>query len=201
MISISPDEREQAFEVLLPIAETTQDALARVQDVLDDEQRRTSPLRSEFHPSQRSALLGMSRHAYTVREWGAVLELGAASRISTDTQEAQNIYMWLLEERYVLRVKHDLDDVVDPGTATLFSLAPQEKPVVVFLTWDTAPEHKIRNVSFATLEEPRWTITLAELMDAAAPTIKAQPPRPQVVVRSRHAEESGTSTSTSLDDS
>jgi len=71
MISPPPDEREQAFEALLPIATKTQDALARVQDALDDEQRRTSPLRSESHPSQRSALLGMSRHAYTVREWAA----------------------------------------------------------------------------------------------------------------------------------
>ncbi len=185
MIYLDSDEREQAFEALLPIAIKTQDALARVQDALDDEHRRTSPLHSDFHPSQRSALIGMSRHAYTVREWGGVFESSLVPRICSDTQEAQNIYMWLLDDRYVLRVKHDLDDIVDPGTATLFSLAPQADPVVVFLTWDTAPEHKIRNVSFATLDQPAWTITLAELVAAATPALVVRTPRPRVVVRSR----------------
>ncbi len=193
MISLNSDEREQAFDALLPIAIKTQDALARVQDALDDEHRRTSLLRTDFHPSQRSALLGMSRHAYTVREWGGALESGLAPRICSDTQEAQNIYLWLLDDRYVLRVKHDLEDVVDPGTATLFSLAPQEDPVVVFLTWDTAPEHTIRNVCFATLDQPAWTITLAELMAAAAPPLVVPTPRPRVVVRSKQASEEGVS--------
>ncbi len=190
MTTPPPDEREQAFEALLPLAPKTQAALGRVQDVLDDEQHLTSPLRSQFHPAQRSALLGMSRFAYTVREWGGALEAhGTASRVSTDTQESQNIYMWLLEDRYVLRVKHDLDDIVDPGAATLFSLAPQEKPVVVFLTWDTAPDHQIRNISFATLDQPAWTITLTELIAAASPPEGVRPPRPLVIVRSKHAGE------------
>ncbi len=185
MISLNSDERERAFEALLPIAIKTQGALARVQDALDDEHRLTSLLRSGFHPSQRSAIVGMNRHAHTVREWGGVLESGWASRICTDTQEAQNIYLWLLDDRYVLRIKHDLDDVVDPGTATLFSLAPQEDPVVVFLTWDTAPDHKIRNVCFATLDQPAWTITLEELVAAAAPLQVIPTSRPRVVVRSK----------------
>ena len=188
MTPLLPDERERAFEALLPLAPKTQAALVRVQDVLDDEQRLTSPLRSRFHPAQRSALLGMSRFAYTVREWGAVLEAHtAACRVSTDTQESQNIYMWLLQGEYVLRVKHDLDDILNPGAATLFSLAPQARPVVVFLTWDTAPDHKIRNVSFATLDEPAWTITLTELTDAASPPVDLHPPRPQLIVRSKYA--------------
>lgn len=190
MTTPPPDEREQAFEALLPIASRTQEALGRVQDTLDDEQRLTSPLRSQFHPAQRSALLGTSRFAYTVREWGGALDThSGVSRVSTDTQESQNIYMWLLEDRYVLRVKHDLDDIANPGAAALFSLAPQEMPVVVFLTWDTAPDNKIRNVSFATLDQPAWTITLSELMDAASPPATLHPPRPQVIVRSKHAVE------------
>jgi hypothetical protein len=191
MITPPPDEREQAFEALLPIAAKTQEALEHVQDVLDDEQRLTSPLRSQFHPAQRAALLGTSRFAYTVREWGGMLDaVGGTFHLSTETQESQNIYMWLLADRYVLRIKHDLEDVVNPGAATLFSLAPQEEPVVVFLTWDTAPDQEIRNACFATLDQPAWTITLDELVDAGSAPAVVHPARPQIVVRSKRRLES-----------
>ena len=187
-LTTHPDERERAFAALLDIANGTDDALTRVQRALDDERKLVAPLRSGFHPTQHAGLNGISRFAYTVREWGEMLDRHpAARRISTERQEAQNIYMWLLNEEYVLRIKHDLEEIVDPGTATLFSLEPQASPVVVFLTWDTVADAKIRGVSFATVDEPSWTIPLAELLRAAAgpvPTVPA--PRPQVTVRSKH---------------
>ncbi len=188
MSTPTPDERERAFEALLPFATKTQDVLDRVQEALDDEDRLVSPLRADFHPTQRAGLTGSSRHALTVLHWGAVLEASSVPRICTDSQEAQSLFMWLLDDRYVLRVKHDLAEVVDPGTATLFSLAPQEAkddPVVVFLTWETTAERKIRRACFATLDEPAWTIPLAELVGAATPTISIAKRPPLVLVRSK----------------
>lgn len=187
MTIMDPDERELAFDALVDLAQATSDALARVQELVDDERRLTSPLRSDFHPTQHASLRGTSRFAYTVREWGAVLEApGHAKRISSDIQQAQNIWMWLLAERYVLRIKHDLEDLVDPGTSTLFSVAPQENPVLVFLTWDTASDGTIRNVSFATIDEPAWTIPLADLLAAASGTPPpAGAPRPHITARSK----------------
>jgi hypothetical protein len=188
-MSIStPDERERAFEALLPLAAKTQDVLDRVQSALDDEHRLVSPLRAGFHPTQRAGLTGSCRHALTVLHWGAMLEASSVSRICTDSQEAQSLFMWLLDDRYVLRVKHDLTEVVDPGTATLFSLAPQDAkddPVAVFLTWETTAERKIRRVSFATTNEPAWTIPLTELLAAASPTVTVTTRPPLVLVRSK----------------
>jgi hypothetical protein len=184
-----PDQRADAFAALLEIAPDTDAALARVQSALDDERQLVGPLRSGFHPTQHAGLNGTSRFAYTVREWGQALETHpSVRRISSERQEAQNIFMWLLDDRYVLRVKHDLEEIIDPGATTLFSLEPQASPTVVFLTWDTIENAKIRGVAFATVDEPRWTIPLAELLASGAGRPEpVTPPRPQVKVRSKHA--------------
>jgi hypothetical protein len=183
------DERERAFAALMPIAQGTSAALARVEEAVEDERRLTTPLRARFHATQHASLNGTSRFAYAVRELGEMLdEHPSARRISSEPQQAQSIYMWLLAERYVLRIKHDLDEIVDPGTATLFSLEPEAGPVIVFLTWEIGADGKMRAIGFATVDEPKWTITLDELLRAEAePPAPIKPQRPQVTVRSKQA--------------
>jgi hypothetical protein len=181
------DARALAFAALQPLARLTSEALERVQETLDSERTMTSPLRRRWHPTQHASSRGISRFAHTVDEWGRALAgHPRVRRISRPVQEAQNLWLWLLDERYVLRIKHDLEDVVDPGTATLFSLEPQSAVPTVFLTWETAPGGELRRVAFATVDEPRWTITLRELLEADTPapeSVAGAPP--QVGARSK----------------
>lgn len=167
-MTISPllDPREAAFEALLPLAQPTSDALARMQEKVRDDLRMTAPLRTRFHPARRANHAGNLRFDYTIIEWaGELAKLGTVPRVSSEVEEAQSIYNWLLEGHYVLRVKHDLADVVHPGVRTLFTLARVvQAPEVVYLTWSVDKDGTISNVCFATVEEPKWTITLKELV-------------------------------------
>jgi hypothetical protein len=181
------DERELAFETLLPLARAIADVLARVQTLLDDERKQISPFRSKWHMTQHASSRGSSRFAHTVQEMRELEDGTTVRLISTPSQMAQNLWLWRLDDRYVLRVKHDLDDIVDPGTATLFSLEPTAAvSMTIFLTWETAADGQIRSVAFASLDEPKWTIPLRELLDASVePTRKLEAPRPQLNVRSK----------------
>lgn len=180
------DERELAFRALLPLAQTISEGLTRVDAVLEDERKSISPFRKKWHRSQHASARGYSRFSHTVLALRALEESGALRLISTDSQEAQNIWLWRIDERHVLRIKHDLDDVVDPGTATLFSLEPSTGDVTVFLTWETRPDGSIRSIAFASRDEPKWAVLLRELLEAANdPTPHVEPARPRLNVRSK----------------
>lgn len=185
------DPREAAFEALLPLALPTSAALARVQQKVRDDLRLTAPLRTRFHPSRRASHAGNLRFDYAIIEWGDELaKLGNVPRISSEIEEAQSIYHWLLERRYVLRVKHDLTDAVHPGVRTLFTLARAvQVPEVVYLTWSVDKDGTISNACFATVDEPKWTITLTELVAHAGEQPETIRPRLRLVVRSARAAE------------
>lgn len=189
-IHFEPDARDLAFEALLPLSKPTADALDRVEQAVSDEHRVTEPLRKGLHITQLAALSGLGRFSYAIRElivdWGPIPDL---RRTSTSEQETQNIYLWSLAERYMLRVKHDPVDRVDPGTQRLFAELPaEERPVQVFLTWDIGRSGNIVRPVFACVEEPKWTISLAQLLaHGAAQVSPAQSERPGATVRSKHA--------------
>jgi hypothetical protein len=182
MAVLESSSRRSAFEALAPIAADIDAVLKHVDEVVEDDRKLNQPLRSSFHPAQRAALSGTTRFS------AAVLGLGAAldgrldcQRISTATQESQNIYMWLVAGRFVLRVKHDLEGVVDPGTAQLFATDEgNDICPTIYLTWDIAADGSVCNVAFATVEQPKWTIPLLQLLAAtAAPTpLPISPSRP-----------------------
>jgi hypothetical protein len=162
--------RERAFEALLPFALTIQGALDRVEDAVLGDMKLNQPLRTSFHPSQIASLRGCFRFASAVLELGRVLDDHPRSlKISSASQESQNIWMWLIDNTLVLRVKHDLTEVVDPGTAQLFAVQPLTDTPTVFLTWDIAHDGTMRNVMFASVDEPKWTISIAQLLSAAQP--------------------------------
>lgn len=160
-----PGARSAAFETLLSVASDIADALEHVELAVADDRKLNQPVRSSFHPSQRAALTGMTRFSSAVLHLSGALDARSeCRRISTPSQESQNLYMWLVGEQLVLRVKHDLEGIVDPGTAQLFALAPAERCQTVFLTWGIGPDGSMRSVSFATVDEPRWTIPLSQLL-------------------------------------
>ncbi len=165
MSTIDPGARRDAFDTLLPVASDIADALNLVERDVADDRKLNQPVRSSFHPSQRASLTGMTRFSSAVVHVGRALDSRSeCRRMSTASQESQNLYMWLVGERLVLRVKHDLEGVVDPGTAQLFAVTPTEPNTTVFLTWSIAPDGCMRNASFATVDEPRWTIPLSQLL-------------------------------------
>lgn len=167
-IPLLQDPREAAFEALLPLALPTRDALARMEQKVREDLRQTAPLRTRFHPSRRAGYAGNLRFDHTILEWGDELAaLGTVPKTSSELEEAQNIYHWLLEGRYVLRVKHDLTEAVHPGVRSLFAVAGVAESEVVYLTWTVGKDGLITNVCFATVEEPKWTITLQELVAQA----------------------------------
>jgi hypothetical protein len=163
------EPREAAFEALLPLALPTRDALARMQEKVSDDLRLTAPLRTRFHPTRRASHAGNLRFDYTIIEWGAELAaLGTVPKMSSEIEESQNIYHWLLEERYVLRVKHDLTEVTHPGVRTLFTVNRiVRSPEVIYLTWSVDKDGTVFDACFASVEEPKWTITLKELVAQA----------------------------------
>jgi hypothetical protein len=173
MSALEPSSRRRAFEALAPIAAEIDAVLRHVDEVVEDDRKLNQPLRSSFHLAQRAALSGTTRFSATVLGLGQALDGRLdCQRISTPTQESQNIYMWLISGHLVLRVKHDLEGVVDPGTAQLFATdADTDICPTVYLTWDIAADGSVRNVVFATVEQPTWTIPLLQLLAAtAAPT-------------------------------
>jgi len=195
MSTIPPDARQLAFASLLPVAEITAAALQRVDRAVKDEKELTKELRKGWHPAQRAGSEGTSRFSNTVYFWGRALEAAeSARRASSPSQEAQSIYLWRIGDRFYLRVKHDLESVVDPGAATLFSLIPHEAPVNVFLSWDVSPDGEIVNPHFASVDGDTWTIALFELLAALEDSVQPLPrPAPRLVARSRRrtAEDDG----------
>lgn len=160
------DIQDVAFEALLALAKPTEKALDRVQTRVDDEIKLVGPLREDLHVVQRAALSGYLRFALAVRELGAEYgRVPGARRYSTSSQEEQNIYLWTYNDRFMLRVKREPVDQVDPGTQRLFAEMPRaDRPVQVFLTWDVSESGQITGPAFACVEEPKWTISLARLL-------------------------------------
>jgi hypothetical protein len=195
------DAQDLAFAALLPLAEPTERALSRVQQRLNDEDRLVAPLRERLHVVQRAALNGLSRFSHGVVEIGNEYErIPGLRRSSTAVQEEQNIYLWTLNDQFMLRVKREPIDRVDPGTQRLFNqLPPDDRPVQVFLTWDVSEDGQIISPVFACVEEPKWTISLARLLAATSgsPTAIRHSPRKAVVQSAR--EEVGSPTRTQAD--
>lgn len=184
---LGPTDRETAFAALLPIAAAVHDALARVDQRVTTDRTHNGPLRNDFHASQHASLDGSFRFSAAVAELKRALDpRDDVQRVSTLSQEAQNIYLWLVADVLLVRVKHDLSDVLNPGASQLFSSAGATGVQTAFITWDLAPDGTMRTVLFANVEEPKWTISLSQLLSVtSAPDATIAPKRPAgPVVRS-----------------
>lgn len=166
-----PTARERAFEALLPVALAIESALARADASVAKERKQTQATRAGFNRAQRAGLEGSCRFAASTVELGRALEgRPGVVRLSTTTDESQNIFRWAFAEGLVIRVKHDLSDVVDPGTTRLIEFdVPAAQ--TAFITWEVSGVGSIRNVRFACVDEPSWTIPLAQLVAAAQAAI------------------------------
>lgn len=192
MSTPSPDIAwDRAFEALSPLAQPTAKALTRVQAAVDEDRRRTDPLRAALNPSARAAVLGVLRFGLTTAYLTEEFENAAGVwKISGPQQEAQHLYFWQCGQEYVLRVKHEPQVTDHPGTRRLWDLDDDEGMSEVFLCWDSALDYRISNPRFATLEEPRWTVPLTSLLAQSAPTAPAvRTLRPGVKVRSNRDQE------------
>ncbi len=157
--------RERAFDSLVGLSAPVREALDRVDVSVAAERKNTSAGRAAFTRTQRMAIEGSTRFASAVDEVGrALVATGRVLRVSTPVQEAQNIFLWLVDSEYMFRIKHDLDDVEDPGAAHLFSVADPAVRQTVFLTWEVSADGTIKSPTFATVEEPRWAISLGQLV-------------------------------------
>jgi hypothetical protein len=181
------DARDLAFEALLPLAEPTERAIARIQVTLDTERKLVGPLRERINVGQRATLDGQARFGYGVvdcgDEWKAC---PTVRRVSTPAQEASGIYLWLLNGRFMLRLKSEpVQPKVDPGALRLTAeLPPAGQLVQVYLTWEIGLDGTIRDVAFVCLEEPAWTIPLTELLAHARPVTPAPVQRRGAIVKS-----------------
>jgi hypothetical protein len=191
MPPLSPDDhdaRALAVAELLSIAAVTQDALTQVDQVVADEQKLMDPLRQGFSQTTKAGILGLGRFGATVRDVGAAWESVGVRRVSTPIQEASSIFLWLLNDRYALRVKHEPGQEIAEGTMSLFSELPaKDRPVTAFLTWDVGLDGTIARARFVSVHHPRWTIHLRTLVDelSKSPTPIGNPGRRKLVVRSR----------------
>jgi hypothetical protein len=177
---LEPKDREEAFATLLEIAPAVQAALLRVDTRVITDKKHNAPLRADFHASQHASIDGTFRFSAAIAELKDALDARSdVKRVSTASQEAQNIYLWLIANSLYVRVKHDLTDVVSPGATPLFSLAPVVDAQTAFITWDLAPDGTMRTVMFACVDEPKWTISLSQLLSVAEqPDATIRPARP-----------------------
>lgn len=166
MDDLGPDARDLAFAALLDLANPTAASLDRVDTLVTDERKLMDPLRDGFTPTLNAGVLGLDRFGYAVRELGTAWErVASVRRWSTPEQEASNVHLWMLGDRYVLRIKREPVDGVAEGTQRLFvRLPPADRPSTVFLTWDISLDGRISAPRFACIEEPAWTIRLTELL-------------------------------------
>jgi hypothetical protein len=183
------DAENLAFEALLPLAKPTADALERVDKAVLDERNQMDRLRSGFGTTLKAGLSGLGRFGYAVREvglqWAGVPNVRAAS---TPQQEASNVFLWSVGDRYALRIKHDPIEGVAEGTQRLFAQLPAaDRPSTIFLTWGIGLDDKILSPRFVCVDEPKWTISLAQLLahDMARPTPMPAPARRGPIVRSK----------------
>lgn len=189
----SSDAQKLAFDALLPLAAPTAAALERVAESVQEEREMMESLRAGFTPTLRAGVLGLDRFGYAVREVGAEwLDVALVRRASTPKQEANNIHLWTLGDDYVLRIKRDPVDGVAEGTLHLFEqLAAEGMPSVVFLTWDINLEDQISAPRFVCLDEPKWTISLSQLLaHGAAPVVGTPSTSRGPVVRSKKTTQS-----------
>jgi hypothetical protein len=188
------DARDEAFAALLPLAEPTERAVELIENTLSDERKLLGVSREGLNVGQLAALNGLARFAHGVvacgNEWDAC---ASVRRVSTPSQETGGIYLWLLEDRFMMRLKHEpVEPRVDPGALRLSPELPAPGHIVqIYLTWDISLQGTIVRPMFTCLEEPTWTIPLSELLAHARPPATAlQTPKRGPVVRStREADE------------
>jgi len=165
----NPDPRQEAFDLLLPAAIPTRDALQRVGTAVAAEIQQVRPLRKAWRRGQRNQSIGFSRFVYAVdelrRAWAGVTGLQYASSAS---QEDSNLFLWTLKDRWPLRVKHEpVEGEVNPGARQLLHLPVLKGEPTIYLTWDESEEREIVRARFATVKEPKWSISLAQLVAVA----------------------------------
>jgi hypothetical protein len=165
----TPDPRQDAFDLLLPAALCTRDALKRVDEVVAREAQQVRALRKSWRPGQRSQSTGFSRFVYAVDElkqaWAGVKGIHYNS---SPSQEASNLFLWTLNGRWPLRVKHEpVKDDINVGARRLFETSLPAGDPTVFLTWDESDEGRIIRARFVTAEEPKWSIFLSQLVAVA----------------------------------
>jgi hypothetical protein len=188
------DARDLAFDALLPLAEATERAIERIQAALDTERKLVGPLRERINVGQRATIDGQARFSYGVVDCGDEWRTCSTVRqVSTPSQEASGIYLWLVNDRFMLRLKSDpVQPKVDAGALRLTAeLPPAGQLVQVYLTWEIGLDGRIRDVAFACLEEPAWTILLGELLAHLSPVTPTPPikRRGAIVKSARPAED------------
>jgi hypothetical protein len=163
------DPRQEVFELLLPAAAATRDGLKRVDQAVSREVQLVRPLRKNWQPGQRRQGIGFSRFAYAVDElkesWAGVTGL---RYVSSPSQAASNLFLWSLDERWPIRIKHEpVEGDVNVGARRLFESAAPGGDPTIFLTWDESDEGRIIRARFVTVEEPKFSISVDQLVAVA----------------------------------
>jgi hypothetical protein len=190
-MSQTSDPREEAFDLLLPAALCTRDALKRVDEAVARELQQTRPLRKSWQAGQRNQSIGFSRFVYAADElrqaWAGVKGFRYAS---SPSQEASNLFLWMLQERWPVRIKHEpIEGGVNAGARRLFeSQVPKADPTV-FLTWDESEEGRIIRARFTTVREPKWSISVDQLVAVAERPDSLPATQPRANVSSARAKE------------
>lgn len=163
------DPRQDVFDLLLPAATATRDALKRVDEAVSRELQVVRSFRKSWQPGQRRQGIGFSRFAYAVDElkdaWAAVTGL---RYVSSPSQAASNLFLWSLDERWPMRIKHEpVEGDVNVGARRLFESAVPAGDPTIFLTWDESNEGRIVRARFVTVEEPKFSIPVDQLVAVA----------------------------------
>jgi hypothetical protein len=185
------DPRQEVFDLLLPAATATRDALKRVDEAVSREIQLVRPVRKSWQPGQRRQSIGFSRFAYAVDElkesWTAIVGL---RYVSSPSQAASNLFLWSLDERWPLRIKHEpVEGDVNVGTRRLFESAAPAGDPTIFLTWDESDEGRIIRARFVTVEEPKFSISVDQLVAVAERPDTLPATQPLAKVSSARAKE------------
>lgn len=185
------DPRQEVFDLLLPAAAATRDGLKRVDQAVSREVQLVRPLRKDWQPGQRRQGVGFSRFAYAVDElkesWAGVTGL---RYMSSPSQAASNLFLWSLDERWPIRIKHEpVEGDVNVGARRLFESAAPAGDPTIFLTWDESDEGRIVRARFVTVEEPKFSIPVDQLVAAAEQPDKLPATQPLAKVSSARTKE------------
>jgi hypothetical protein len=164
---IAYDPRAAAFEALLPLAAALDRAVRRAQREVTQFYAHNRDQWAMWNTSQLAAALGQARFFWVTSFCKVELTgLPGVSYFSTPAQEKQNLFLWSVEPRLGLRVKHDPAELSAQGDDTLFDMAPLERDQTACLTWTSGPLPTIDAVRLQAGHGSHWSIPLAELLGA-----------------------------------
>lgn len=164
------DPRAAAFDALLPVAAALDRAVQHAQREVAKFYAGNRHRWAMWNSSQLAAALGQARFFWVTSFCKVELTgLRGVSYFSTPAQEKQNLFLWSVEPRLGLRVKHDPAELSPQGDDTLFDLAPHERDQTACLTWTSGPLPAIQAVRLQAGHGSPWSIPLPELVGALEP--------------------------------